>query len=103
MEGELRHAGSVYYPIDELPGMLSRADVCQQIADKPLADRLTEFDYQWVGHCTAHVHHNRAFIGIVQKRMMDDVWFATSPHVGVPCETADQAARLLLAVHEVSQ
>ncbi len=36
------HRGRVVesYPIEELPGMLSRADVCQQIADKPLADRM---------------------------------------------------------------
>jgi hypothetical protein len=28
------------HPIADLPAMLSRADVCQQIADKPLADRM---------------------------------------------------------------
>ena len=28
------------HPIAQLPAMLSRADVCQQIADRPLADRI---------------------------------------------------------------
>jgi hypothetical protein len=99
------HAGVVvadWQLLDELPAVLSRADVCRQIADTPLADRMAEFTYQWVGHCTAHVRHNGQYIGIVQKHMRDDVWFATSPYVGVPCETAGQAARLLLAVHEVT-
>jgi hypothetical protein len=31
---------AVFSGITELPAMLSRADVCQQIADKPLADRM---------------------------------------------------------------
>lgn len=32
--------GIGYRPIADLPAMLSRADVCQQIADKSLADRM---------------------------------------------------------------